>query len=171
MRRFSFPPLRTSLLTFMLAAAAGCGTDPLDVGAPPEPGAPGNALPGGRDSTLPAAVTAAERQTVAASNEFGLSLFRRVNARRAGQNVFISPYSAAVALGMTLNGASGSTAAAMASTLGFGDRPLPEIDATYRALAQRLVDADTAVRFASANSIWYNREIPFHHAFFDTTAR
>jgi serine protease inhibitor len=170
MRRPPFTPLQ-SFLALLLVAAAACGTDPLDVGATPEPGLPGNAVPGGRDTTLPAAVTAAERQTVATSNEFGLSLFRRVSGRRAGQNVFISPYSAAVALGMTLNGASGTTAAAMASTLGFADRPLSEIDATYRALAQRLVEADTSVRFASANSIWYNRAIPFHQAFFDTTAR
>jgi serpin B len=166
------PPLSRSLALFLAAAAAACSTDSTaDVGTGPDTTNPGASIPGGRDTALQASVTAAERQTVAASNEFGLTLFRQVNRRRAGQNVFISPYSAAVALGMTLNGAAGSTATAMATTLGFGGRPLGEIDATYRALAQRLVDADTSVRFASANAIWYNRDVPFTQAFFDTTAR
>jgi serine protease inhibitor len=162
------------LLALALAATAACSSDadaPLTPGGDTSSVVPGVTVPGGRDTALSATVTAAERQTVAASNDFGLGLFRRVNARRAGQNVFISPYSAAVALGMTLNGASGSTADAMARTLGFAGRSMSEIDATYRALAQRLVDADTSVRFASANSIWYNRDLQFHQAFFDTTAR
>jgi serpin B len=164
--------LSRSLALLAVAAATACGTNSTaDVGTGPDTTTPGANIPGGRDTALPASVSAAERQTVAASNEFGLSLFRQVNRRRAGQNVFISPYSAAVALGMTLNGAAGTTATAMATTLGFGGRSLGEIDATYRALAQRLVDADTSVRFASANSIWYNRDVPFNQAFFDTTAR
>ena len=160
----------TPLLSIALAVCTACSSDALtDAGPGPEPGSP--VIPGGRDTALSANITAAERQTVAASNDFGLGLFRQVNRRRAGQNVFISPYSAAVALGMTLNGAAGTTADAMARTLGFAGRSMSEIDATYRALAQRLVDADTSVRFTSANSIWYNRELTFQQAFFDTTAR
>jgi serpin B len=166
MTRFSHSARRTAALALLSLAACGDAAetpDPVDPGA----GAP---RPGAQD-TLPSLMTAAERQNVTASNEFGLSLFRRVNARKAGQNVFISPYSAAVALGMTLNGAAGTTADAMATTLGFAGRTLGEIDAAYRALGERLARADTGVRFESANSIWYNREIPFHQAFFDTTAK
>jgi serine protease inhibitor len=154
------------LLTAGLAIAA-CSSDP-EAGIGPGPG-DSTHVPGANDPLTPQ-LSVAERQTVTESNAFGLTLFQRVNARKAGQNVFISPYSAAVALGLTLNGASGATADAMASTLGFAGRTLSEIDAAYRALGQRLVRADSGVRFESANSIWFNKELPFHQAFFDTTA-
>jgi serine protease inhibitor len=165
--------LRTLALSAL--AAAACASQNDSVGPTDTLPSPGgrdstSTLPG-RTDTLPASLSVAERQTVASSNGFGLTLFQRVNARRAGQNVFISPYSAAVALGMTLNGAAGTTADAMARTLGFAGQSLGEIDAAYRALGQRLARADTGVRFESANSIWYNRDLPFHQAFFDTTAK
>ena len=158
---------RRALAAAALLTLAACSDAPT---ATPGSDDPRPAIPGGRDD-LPALLTAAERQTMAASTDFGLALFRRVNGRREGRNVFISPYSAAVALGMTLGGAAGETADAMARTLGVSGRPLGEIQASYRALAQRLADADTGVRFVSANAIWYNRDMPFHQAFFDSTTR
>src|SRR5690242_20376924 len=111
------PLRRTSLLVLLAAACSGA----------PDATGPGDApgLPGAGD-TLSAQLSAAERLTVTESNAFGLGLFQRVSARRARQNVFISPYSAAVALGMTLNGAAGTTADAMAATLGFAGQPLPQ---------------------------------------------
>lgn len=159
--------LGAALATAALATLAACADAPT---AAPGGDDPRPTIPGGRED-LPALLTTAERQTMAASTDFGLALFRRVNGRREGRNVFISPYSAAVALGMTLGGAAGSTADAMASTLGVAGRPLGEVQASYRALAQRLADADTGVRFVSANAIWHDRDFPFHQAFFDTTTR
>jgi serpin B len=116
-------------------------------------------------------ITAAEASTVAATNDFSLALFREVSRRRAGRTLFVSPYSAAVALGMTLNGAAGETAAQMQRTLGFAGRSLAEVNESYRLLAHRLLDADTAVRFTSANAIFYDRNLTFHAAFLDTTRR
>src|SRR5690242_7838903 len=118
----------TRRLVAAAALLAACSAEPTrsTPEVPNDPGRP--ALPGAGD-TLSAQLSAAERQTVGESNAFGLDLFRRVSARRAGRNVFISPYSAAVALGMTLNGAAGTTADAMATTLGFAGQPLSQIDA------------------------------------------
>jgi serpin B len=161
---------RAALATGVALALAACsGTTPLGVGDGPTPidGAAGRP-PGGPP---PAQLTAAEQSTVAATNDFSLALFRQVSQRRAGRTLFISPYSAAVALGMTRNGAAGTTAEQMQRTLGFAGRSLAEVNESYRLLAHRLLAADTAVRFTSANAIFYNRDVTFHAAFLDTTRR
>src|SRR5690242_18514775 len=64
---------------------------------------------------LPRALTSAEQALISQSNDFAFSLFREVDNRRqsADANTFISPLSASMALGMTMNGASGSTLDAM----------------------------------------------------------
>ncbi len=161
---------RAALATALALALAACGSNtPLDVGDVPTP----------RDSTTgrppggppPAQLTPGEVSTVAATNGFSLALFREVSQRRAGRTLFVSPYSAAVALGMTLNGAGGTTAEQMQRTLGFAGRSLAEVNESYRLLAHRLLAADTAVRFTSANAIFYNRALTFHPAFMDTTRR
>jgi serpin B len=163
---------RAALATGLALALAACGSStPLDVGDAPTPGdsTTGTGRPPG--GLPPAQLTPAEVSTIAATNDFSLALFRQVSQRRAGRTLFVSPYSAAVALGMTLNGAGGTTAEQMQRTLGFAGRSLAEVNESYRLLAHRLLAADTAVRFTSANAIFYNRDLTFHAAFMDTTRR
>ena len=161
---------RAALAGALVLALAACGgTTPLGVGDGLTPiDSAGGRPPGGPP---PAQLTPAEVSTVAATNDFSLALFREVSQRRAGRTLFVSPYSAAVALGMTLNGAGGTTAEQMQRTLGFAGRSLAEVNESYRLLAHRLLAADTAVRFTSANAIFYNRDLSFHGAFMDTTRR
>ena len=97
-----------------LLAAACSGSTPVDAGESPLPVDSGPRIPAG--SPPPAQLTAAESRTVAASNEFSLALFREVSRKRAGRTLFLSPYSASAALGMTLNGARGETLEAMQTT-------------------------------------------------------
>jgi serpin B len=148
--------------------ACGGGT-PVDADDGPGPTDGTPRLPPG--SPAPAQLTAAESRTIDATNEFSLALFREVSRLRAGRTLFISPYSAAVALGMTLNGAAGTTADAMQRTLGVSGRTLSDVNESHRLLAHRLAAADTSVRFVNANAIFYNRALPFEPAFFDTTRK
>lgn len=164
------PVLRAALAAGLALALAGCGgTAPVDIdgGATPPDSAP--RLPPG--SPAPTQLTAAESRTIQATNDFSLALFREVSRQRSGRTLFISPYSAAVALGMTLNGAAGATAEAMQRTLGVSGMTLSDVNESHRLLAHRLVAADTGVRFVSANAIFYNRALTFTPAFFDTTRR
>ena len=61
----------------------------------------------------------AEEGLIAASNSVGLRLFREVEGatRASVPNLFISPLSVTMALGMVYNGAAGQTEAAMRRTL------------------------------------------------------
>src|SRR5688500_5714206 len=69
---------------------------------------------------LPRQLTAAERSLIAASNHFAFGLLREADSEMPGENVFLSPLSASLALGMTMNGARGETFDAMRGTLAFG---------------------------------------------------
>jgi serine protease inhibitor len=106
-------------------------------------------------TSLPRPLSAAERSVIDASNTFAFGLLREVNATRARENVFISPLSASMALGMTLNGTNGETMAEMRGALGFEAQSLDDINASYRSLIALLRGLDPRVEFSLANAIWY----------------
>lgn len=115
---------------------------------------------------LPRALTASEQAVISDANAFGLSLLAQVAARDERPNIVLSPLSASMALGMTLNGADGTTFDAMRSTLGFGTLAREDINDAYRGLIDLLTTLDPAVRFDIANAIWANEDVTFHDAFF-----
>src|SRR5690606_3624982 len=104
---------------------------------------------------LPRELSAAEIGTLHASNAFGFELLRRLHAEDPAKTVFISPLSASMALGMTMNGANGETWEGMRTALQFGDLGQDEINASYRGLLDLLGDLDPAVTFEIGNSIWH----------------
>ncbi|MDZ7780755.1 MAG: serpin family protein [Gemmatimonadota bacterium] len=117
---------------------------------------------------LPRSLSVAEQEVVNRSNGFGLELFRRVTAADERANVVLSPLSASMALGMTLNGARDETLDAMRATLGFDGLSADEINDSYRDLIDLLTGLDPEVRFDIANAIWANEEVTFREAFFET---
>ena len=114
---------------------------------------------------LPRTLTANEKAVIQGGNAFGLELMSQVVARDHRPNVVLSPLSASMALGMALNGAAGPTFDAMSAALGFGGLGQGEINASYRSLLDLLTGLDPQVRFDIANSVWANKEVPFHAAF------
>jgi serine protease inhibitor len=114
---------------------------------------------------LPRALTVAEQEIIRSANSFGLDLMREVTARDDRANIVLSPLSASMALGMTLNGAGGETFDAMRATLGFAGLTQTEINDSYRELIELLTELDPEVRFDIANSMWANQDVPFHASF------
>jgi serpin B len=108
------------------------------------------------DPEPPRELTQAEIETVNAFNEFGFELFSEINRVDQGDsNMFISPFSVSMSLGMTMNGARGTTEDAMKSTLGFGSMDMVDINEAYEGLMELLPGLDPDVLFEIANSIWY----------------
>src|SRR5665647_1631884 len=60
-------------------------------------------------TSLPRALTTAEQKLIGGSNTFAFDLFRQINTAQHDSNVFVSPLSASMALGMTSNGTAGAT--------------------------------------------------------------
>lgn len=106
-------------------------------------------------SSGPIDITEMEKVLIESDNKFGLKLLREINAAQGDSNLFISPLSVAMALGMTLNGADGTTLEAMEQTLELSGLTLEEINESYRHLIDLLTGLDPKVQFDIANSIWY----------------
>ncbi|MFQ6047455.1 MAG: serpin family protein, partial [Gemmatimonadales bacterium] len=105
---------------------------------------------------LPRQLTVAEQKLVEADNRFAFKLFKEINSQEEpDKNVFISPLSVAMALGMTYNGAAGTTREAMQQTLELQGMTIQEVNESYRSLIDLLQDLDPAVEWILANSIWY----------------
>jgi serpin B len=142
------------ILGLLAFGAVGCES-------PSEPG------PAETIDELPRPLTVLEEDVIRSSNRFGIDLLARVAAEDPNPNVVLSPLSASMALGMTLNGAVDSTFQAMSSVLGFDGMSQAEINEAYAGLIDLLDDLDPAVRFDIANAIWANEDVPFHSSFFD----
>ena len=144
--RFSLPA------TLLLLASAGCGWLPTD---------PRNGVE--EITRLPRALSASEVEVIGASNRFAFGLLAQAN--RPNENLFLSPLSASMALGMTMNGAAGETWNQMRDVLGFGGLSEEEINAAYESLLELLVGLDPSVETAIGNSVWTRQGFPVHADF------
>ena len=134
-----------------------------------DPNAPSRSAP--RITALPRALSSGEQAIIGASNGFGFGLLRELDRTRADSNIFMSPLSASMALGMTMNGAAGPTFDEMRTALAFGTQSAAEINASYRSLIDLLRGLDRTVDFRIANSIWYRNGFPFEQSFLDESRR
>lgn len=137
------PPVLPVLACLIVAACS----DPSSPGGPPA-----------TITTLPRQLTGVEAEMVAAANGFGFTLLREVNTSFADSNVFLSPLSASMALGLAMNGAEGVTFQEMRATLGFGPRTHAELNEAYRSLIALLRGLDPGVEFRIANAVYYDIE-------------
>ncbi len=186
----------TSLLVLAMLAAACAetsGTPASSTTTPPSTAAPTTSSPPGSDAPVtfaPDAVEASsglERETapdatfddladrVFADTALAIDLFTAVAGR---DNLIMSPYSVATALTMTYAGAVGQTRDEMGRVLGIqGDRPvhaarnLLDIALARSAAAPHEEGEPPPLQLATANSLWGQRDYPFHAAFLDTIAR
>src|SRR5687767_5371251 len=104
-------------MLFAIAVSAAC-RDPAGLGAP--------------ITKLPRALTEAESKIIAGSNEFAFDLFRTGNLAQHKANVFISPLSASMALGMTANGANGATYDEMRAVLRLSGATREDVGGGYK---------------------------------------
>lgn len=154
LRRRAFPAT-----TILLAALAMAGCD-------------GEATGPGADQTepitqLPRALDATEMQVIEGSNSFAFGLLREVVAGEDSANVFLSPLSASMALGMAMNGAEGETWTQMRDALGFEGLAEEEINSAYRELIALLLELDPQVQFGLGNSVWTDEGFTFLPEYLD----
>lgn len=143
---------KTPLLLVCLAiAAASCKKGSL------------KPVPTGKNLVL----SAAEQQKVTADNVFTFKLFDKLSsANTANANIFASPLSVSFALGMTSNGAAGTTLDAFKNTLNFAGMTQDEVNSYYNNLITNLPQLDPNTTLKIANSIWYRQNFDVLPAFF-----
>ena len=103
-------------------------------------------------------LNATEQQNAAADNAFTFNLFKTIQATNTNNvNLFTSPMSVSIALGMTGNGAKGATLQAINNTLGFGGFTQDEVNGYFNKLITELPKVDPNTTLNIANSIWYRQ--------------
>lgn len=121
------------------------------------------------DQSLPRKLTETEREIVKADNDFSYDIFRETVAwDTTSDNVFISPLSISMALGMTVNGAAGTTREEMKQALRKNHMSMPEINESYESLIALLTSMDPSVMVNIANSVWIQDGFPVHVEFIET---
>jgi serpin B len=106
------------------------------------------------------------KSVVEGNTAFALDLYQRLKEQPG--NVCFSPYSVSTALAMAYAGARGRTETEMANALHFNLSP-DELHNGLAAVAARLeeIDGRNAVKLATANSLWYQRNYRVSGAFLD----
>lgn len=153
MSRFGY---REFLLTSAVLAGASACSSSVD----PQPSQPHAAR-----TELPRPLSAGEQTVIAASNAFSFALWKSINSAQKDSNVFVSPLSVSFALGMTMNGAAGTTFDEMRSALRFGNASLGSIDSGYKSLIGMLTSLDPSTTMKIANAIFYRSDYPFNQSF------
>ncbi len=103
---------------------------------------------------LPRALSEIELELVSMSNHFAFALAKELLPRETDSNLFYSPLSASMLLGMILNGAGGETRAQIQSVLGFDALTEEQINQGYADLVELLLHLDSSVAIDLGSSIW-----------------
>lgn len=127
---------------------------------------------------LPRPLTDAELRVLGGSNAFAFDLGRELLPEAPNDNLFWSPLSASMLLGMIMNGTDGDTWDQMRDVLGFDGMSEDEINDAYLGLIELLTELDPTVQTAIGNSTWTDAGFPVIPAFeqrvaehFDAEAR
>jgi serine protease inhibitor len=105
-------------------------------------------------------LTTLEKSVVASDNAFGFNLLGTLNQTEMGKNVFLSPFSVSMALGMALDGASGTTLDSMKQTLGLNNLTTEQVNDSYKSISGLLQNLDPNVTMNIANSVWVRNGFP-----------
>jgi serpin B len=125
-----------AILLICSLLTVNCSDEPIPVDAKPIP------------------LRAALLKRVQQDNAFAFDLLRNTISTTTETNVFISPLSVSIALGMTRNGAMGTTKAEMDSVLKIKDLSDDEINEYYKVMVGALPGIDPTTKLILANSIW-----------------
>ncbi len=97
-----------------------------------------------------------EKELIRNNNNFALDLLQSVTKSEPQENIFISPFSVGMALGMTYNGSGGETQQEIKHTLGISLFDQNELDKTFNELMSTLQVMDQKVDLDFANSMWFS---------------
>ena len=106
---------------------------------------------------------------IAADNQFGFELFKKVNASLVEpKNTMISPLSVSLALAMVYNGAEGNTKTQMEQILHKANLAPDDINQSYKDLVTSLISHDPKVELSISNAIYYRNTFSIKNNFITT---
>lgn len=103
----------------------------------------------------PIQLTSAQKMRVSQDNDFAFDFLSKTIASVQESNVFVSPMSLSIALGMLRNGAQGETKTEIEMALKLSGLTDDEINSYYQIMQTSLPKMDGKTDLSIANSIWY----------------
>ena len=103
----------------------------------------------------PITLRAGLEKRVSQDNEFAIDLLKKTITASGETNVFVSPLSVSIALGMAWNGANGTTKSEMETALKMSGMTTADINDYYKIMQSTLPTIDATTKLSIANSIWY----------------
>ena len=95
----------------------------------------------------------------AGTTAFAFNFFKNLQETQpATENLFVSPLSLHMAMGMLLNGAESETAGEILKTLKMEGIAQADLNKAYKTLLDELPLADSRVNLGLANSVWYRND-------------
>jgi len=107
-----------------------------------------------------------DKELAATDNVFTFNLLNQLSGEEDG-NLFISPLSVSMALGMVYNGAEGNTKSEIAQLLGLSGYSEQDVNEYYDKMITLLPKLDDKVKFEIANSIWIREGFTLEKEFVD----
>ena len=119
-------------------------------------------------SITKAELSEAQQGYMNAGNQFSLDLLHELYE---GNNIVLSPLGVQMALGMTLNGANGSTAAEIVKALNYGTGNEKDINEYCKLLLEQLPQVDKSVKLKFANAVVSDIDFSLKDTFRNTLKR
>jgi serine protease inhibitor len=120
---------------------------------------------------LHAAAEADVAKLAVANNTFAFKLLKQLSGQQPKDSVFVSPYSAATALQMALNGAAGQTKIEMQRVLETSGLSLTALNEANKAATALLNLKDTNVILTTANALWYRQSAQIKASFLEVNQK
>jgi serine protease inhibitor len=108
----------------------------------------------------PIVLKAGMEKRIGQDNEFAFDLLKKTIAGFDQANVFVSPLSVSIALGMAWNGANGQTKTEMETALKMSGISVSDINEYYKLMQTTLPTIDPTTKLSIANSLWYRTGFP-----------
>jgi len=109
-----------------------------------------------------------DAEVAASTNKFAFSLFQALQETvDSDNNIFVSPLSLHIALGMLVNGAVGTTADEIKKVLEVEGIPADQLNKAYTAYLKGLPEVDSKVHLDLANSLWYRKGVKVRRTYSD----
>jgi serpin B len=119
-------------------------------------------LPGVKDIVLSTEQFHRFRDSV---NRFALNLFHKVASSEVGGNVFYSPSSITLSLGLVYLGSHGATQREISSALQMDSFSFEQVAKGFRMLMEETFEKDSLTKVHMINQLWVDRSFPVHESF------
>lgn len=120
-----------------------------------------------RNPAKPIELTRAEYNACDQAKSFAYDFIRQTNTAANGENYFVSPLSAEMALAMLCNGTAGETEQEIREVLGFNDFTLDDLNSYNQKMLQTLPTIDSRTTVAFANGFWADQALHLQPSYRD----